>query len=195
MNNSNEEKILKIFHDTHTLIKGHFKLRNGFHSEYYFQCAQVCQYLDKVEQLVSFLIEDIIKLNVQFQTVLAPAIGGLVIGQELARQLRKRFIFVEKDNNGNLQLRRNFKININESILIVEDVITLGGRANESINIIKQKKGIPVALIALVDRSDVNKTHFDIPFTALIKKYFPIFASDNLPEYLKKLPLDKPGSY
>ena len=105
MNDS--EKILKIFRDTKALLEGHFILRSGLHSGHFFQCARVCEHLDRVEELVKMLIA---KLNPDdYDSVIAPAMGGLVLGQEVARQMKKRFIFAEKVD-GKLALRRNFKM-------------------------------------------------------------------------------------
>ena len=114
----------QIFRDTGALLDGHFVLRSGRHSRQFFQCALALQEMAVVEKLGAALAEQARALNVA--TVVAPAMGGLVIGQEVARQLGARFIFVEKDE-GKLTLRRGFKIGAGEKILIVEDVITRGG--------------------------------------------------------------------
>ncbi|MDR2844998.1 MAG: orotate phosphoribosyltransferase, partial [Puniceicoccales bacterium] len=117
--NPAQDEILQIFRDTGALLTGHFILRSGLHSAHFFQCAQVCQHLDKVSRLVELLRP---KLDgTDCDTVLAPAMGGLVIGQEVARQLGKRFIFAEKEND-KLVLRRNFKFARGERVLIAEDV-------------------------------------------------------------------------
>ena len=154
--NSENEKILDIFRETGALMEGHFILRSGLHSGHFFQCARVCEHLDRVTELVEMLVK---KLgDIECDTVIAPALGGLVLGQEVARQLKKRFIFAEKEN-GALVLRRNFKISEGEKILIVEDVITRGGRVQECIDIVKAHGGIPAGVAVLVDRSD-GKANF-----------------------------------
>ncbi len=127
-----------------------------------------------------------------FKTVLAPAMGGLVIGQEVARQTDSRFIFAEKEND-KLVMRRNFKIDAGEPVLVVEDVVTRGGRALEAINIVKNFGGIPVGLAMLVDRS-AGTTRFDIPAISLLELSFPTYSADQLPSELAKLPAIKPGS-
>ena len=128
------DKILQIFKDTGALMEGHFILRSGLHSGRFFQCARVCEHMDRVTELVEMLVK---KLDgIECDTVLAPAMGGLVLGQEVARQMKKRFIFAEKQD-GNLVLRRNFKLAQGEKVLIVEDVITRGGRVQECIDIIR----------------------------------------------------------
>ena len=113
-----EEKILDIFRKTGALMEGHFILRSGLHSGHFFQCARVCEHMDRVTELVSMLVK---KLgDIDCQTVIAPAMGGLVLGQEVARQMGKRFIFAEKKDD-KLCLRRNFQIAQGEKILIIED--------------------------------------------------------------------------
>jgi len=185
-----DEKVLDIFRKTKALLEGHFVLRSGLHSGHFFQCARVCEHLDKVEELVALLLE---KFDLKsFDTVIAPAIGGLVLGQEFARQSKKRFIFAEKVDD-KLHLRRNFKIEKDERILIVEDVITRGGRVQECIDIVHSNGGIVAGIAVLVDRSDGN-TKFDITHNALLSFSFPTYEADKLPESLKNIPASKPGS-
>ena len=155
--NSENEKILDIFRETGALMEGHFILRSGLHSGHFFQCARVCEHLDRVTELVEMLVK---KLgDIECDTVIAPALGGLVLGQEVARQLKKRFIFAEKEN-GALVLRRNFKISEGEKILIVEDVITRGGRVQECIDIVKAhgefQQGLQCLLIGATARQNLK---------------------------------------
>jgi orotate phosphoribosyltransferase len=185
-----QSEVLGIFQETGALLTGHFVLRSGLHSEHFFQCAQVCQYLDKVERLSQLLLKKV--QGVEFATVLAPAMGGLVIGQEVARQSRSRFIFAEKAD-GRLVLRRGFRLKPGEKVLVVEDVITRGGRALEAIEIVRQAGGDPVALAVMVDRSE-GKAAFDIPWFSLIQLSFPTYSPEELPPELAARPLDKPGS-
>lgn len=185
-----DSEVLKIFEDTKALLKGHFVLRSGLHSGHYFQCAQVGQHLDCVERLATLLLEKLRQFD--FQTVLAPAMGGLVLGQEVARQAKARYIFAEKED-GKLVLRRGFKIAPGERILVVEDVITRGGRAQEAIDIVNEHGGTPVGLALLVDRSE-GKAHFDVPWESLIRLSFPTYEPENLPPKLAAIPIEKPGS-
>ena len=120
-----QQEVHDIFIRTKALLQGHFVLRSGLHSAHYFQCAQVCQCLPEVERLAQLLLGKLEGL--EFQTVLAPAMGGLVIGQEVARQARARYLFAEKENNA-LVLRRGFTLAPGEPVLVVEDVVTRGGR-------------------------------------------------------------------
>ena len=128
-----DKEVITIFEETHALLKGHFILRSGLRSEYFFQCAQVCQYLDKVSRLAELSITKLKDQSVDL--VIAPAMGGLVIGQEIARQLGARFIFLEKVDD-RLALRRNFLIQPKDKVLLVEDVVTKGGRVKEAVKII-----------------------------------------------------------
>ncbi|MCH6256164.1 orotate phosphoribosyltransferase [Puniceicoccaceae bacterium K14] len=187
---STQDEVLDIFKTTKALLQGHFILRSGLRSEYFFQCAQVCQHMKEVTRLIELLLPQLADLEID--TVLAPAMGGLVVGQEVARQLDKRYIFVEKEND-KLVMRRGFKIAEGERVLIVEDVITRGGRANEAIDIVKENKGIVAGLAVLVDRSQGNAS-FNVPLFSLLELGFPTYHPDNLPNHLVDIPAIKPGS-
>ena len=186
------EEILGIFTRTRALLKGHFVLRSGLHSGHYFQCAQVCQDMDAVGRLAELLLARVRKTGLEFSTVLAPAMGGLVIGQEVARQARARYIFAEKDNNA-LVLRRGFTIAPGEPVLIAEDVVTRGGRVLECVEIIRRAGGKAAGLAMLVDRS-AGSARFDIPAVSLLELSFPTYPADALPDWLAKIPVEKPGS-
>ena len=125
-------------------------------------------------------------------TVVAPAMGGLVIGQEVARQLGLRFIFVEKEE-GHLVMRRGFKLSPAEKILVVEDVVTKGGRVQETLDIVKKLGGEPVGLALMVDRSG-GQVQFGIPLLSLLQLQVEAFPPDQLPEDLASIPVVKPGS-
>lgn len=146
--------------------------------------------MDKISRLAELLSEKLSPL--EFDTVLAPAMGGLVLGQEVARQTGKRFIFVEKED-GKLVLRRGFTMAPGEKILVIEDVITRGGRVREALDIILENKGTPVAVGVMADRSE-GKAQFEVPCTSLAAFTFPTYEPDNLPEHLKNTPAVKPGS-
>jgi orotate phosphoribosyltransferase len=187
---TNQPEILGIFTRTRALLEGHFVLRSGLHSAHYFQCAQVCQQMDAVERLAQLLVAKV--QSHVFQTVLAPAMGGLVIGQEVARQARARYIFAEKENNV-LVLRRGFTLAPGEPVLIVEDVVTRGGRVLECLEIVRQAGGVPVAVAMLVDRS-AGTARFDVPAISLLELSFPTYAPEAVPDWLAKIPVQKPGS-
>ena len=184
------DEILDIFKSCDALLHGHFVLRSGLHSEWFFQCAQLGQHMDKITRLAELLIKKIGPL--EFDTVLAPAMGGLVMGQEVARQTGKHFIFVEKED-GKLVLRRGFTIQPGEKILVIEDVITRGGRVREALDIVLENKGNPVAVGVIADRSE-GKVQFGVPCTSLAEFAFPTYEPDSLPEHLQNTPATKPGS-
>lgn len=189
MQTTNDE-VLEIFRSTGALLQGHFILRSGLRSEYFFQCAQVCQHMAEVTRLIELLKPKL--EGIEFKTVLAPAMGGLVVGQEVARQFNARYIFAEKEND-RLVLRRGFKIAPDEPVLIVEDVITRGGRAQEAVDIVKAEGGKVAGIAVLVDRSQ-GKASFDSPLVSLLEMGFPTYDPDKLPEHLKSIPAIKPGS-
>jgi orotate phosphoribosyltransferase len=187
-----QQEILDIFTRTRALLQGHFVLRSGLHSGHYFQCAQVCQQMDAVERLAELLVEKIRSSGLKFETVLAPAMGGLVIGQEVARQAKARYIFAEKENNV-LVLRRGFTLKPGEPVLIVEDVVTRGGRVLECLDIVRKAGGTPVGIAMLVDRS-AGAARFEVPAVSLLELSFPTYPADAVPEQLAKIPVQKPGS-
>jgi orotate phosphoribosyltransferase len=187
-----QQEILDIFTRTKALLSGHFVLRSGLHSGHYFQCAQVCQHMDAVERLAELLVARVRAAGLQFRTVLAPAMGGLVIGQEVARQAKARYIFAEKENNA-LVMRRGFTLAPGEPVLIVEDVVTRGGRVLECIEIVRKMGGSVAGVAMLVDRS-AGTTRFEVPAISLLELSFPTFAADALPPALAALPVQKPGS-
>src|SRR3954464_14907149 len=159
-----EPEALKIFRDSGALLEGHFILRSGLHSRQFFQCALALQQMPVVEKLGAALAGKLKSLGAV--TVVAPAMGGLVIGQEVARQLGLRFIFVEKEE-GKLVLRRGFKITPGEKILVVEDVVTKGGRAQETIDIVRANQGQIVGIAMAVDRSN-GTVNFGLPAFSLL---------------------------
>jgi orotate phosphoribosyltransferase len=185
-----EKDVLNVFRDTGALLEGHFILRSGLHSREYFQCALALQEMPVVEELGAALAKKVEKLEAV--TVIAPAIGGLVIGQEVARQLRVRFIFAEKEE-GKLVLRRGFKIEKGEKILVVEDVVTKGGRVQETMDIVYKNGGYIVGVATIVDRSN-GTVKFGMPFMSLLSLKVEAFEADKLPPDLQAIPAVKPGS-
>jgi orotate phosphoribosyltransferase len=189
---SSQKEILEIFTRTRALLTGHFVLRSGLHSGHYFQCAQVCQRMDAVERLAELLVAKILRQGWSFSTVLAPAMGGLVIGQEVARQARARYIFAEKENNV-LVMRRGFTLAPGERVLVVEDVVTRGGRVVECLDIVRKAGGEVAAVAMLVDRS-AGQARFDVPSVSLLELSFPTYPADAVPPDLARIPVEKPGS-
>jgi orotate phosphoribosyltransferase len=184
------EETLQIFRQTGALLEGHFILRSGLHSRQYFQCALALQQMPIVERLGGALAATVRGLGAA--TVIAPALGGLVIGQEVARQLGLRFIFAEKED-GKLVLRRGFRIAPDEKVLVVEDVVTKGGRVQETIDIVRGLRGIVMAVAMIVDRSN-GAVNFGVPTFSLLALRVEAFAADSLPPDLAKIQVEEPGS-
>ncbi len=184
------EEALQLFRQTGALLEGHFVLRSGLHSRQFFQCALALQQMPIVEKFGAALAAKVRSLGAV--TVVAPAMGGLVIGQEIARQLGLRFIFVEKEE-GKLVLRRGFKFAPGEQCLIVEDVVTKGGRVQETIDIVKANGGVVAGVAMLVDRSD-GTLNLGASTHSLIKLHVEAFPADKLPPDLAATPAVKPGS-
>lgn len=185
-----ESEILNIFKKSGALLTGHFLLTSGRHSANYFQCAKVLQYPEYTEMLCK-LIADKFK-TVEIDTVIAPAIGGLVVGQEVARQLNKRFIFAEREDK-KLTLRRGFTLDENEKVLVCEDVVTTGGSVFETIEIVKSKSAKVVGVGFIVDRSN-GKINFGFPQFSALKMEVVSYLPDECPLCREDIELVKPGS-
>ena len=184
------EEALDLFRATGALLEGHFVLRSGLHSRQFFQCALALQQMPIVERFGFALAERVRSLGAV--TVISPAMGGLVIGQEVARQLGLRFIFAEKEE-GKLVLRRGFKLAPGEKCLIGEDVVTKGGRVQETIEIVRQNGGSVAGVAMVVDRSG-GAVDLGVPTFSLIKLVVEAFPADQLPPDLAATPAVKPGS-
>lgn len=185
-----QDQALNIFRKSGALLEGHFILRSGLHSRQFFQCALALQHMPDVEKLGAALAAKVRPLGAV--TVIAPAMGGLVIGQEVARQLGVRFIFVEKED-GKLVLRRGFKIAAGEKLLIVEDVVTKGGRVQETLDIVRAHSGNAVGVAMVVDRSN-GAVNLGVPTFSLLAMNVETFEPDKLPADLAATPAVKPGS-
>ena len=185
------EDLLALFRQTGALLDGHFILRSGLHSRQYFQCALLLQHTDIAARVCGMLAN---KLRAMVcDAVISPALGGIIVGQEVGRSLGKRHIFVEKES-GRLVLRRGFQISPNEKFIVVEDVVTRGGRVQETIEIIRSHGGLVTAIGVIVDRSGPTKPEFDCPFVSLIEMNVETFEPNRLPPDLAKIPAVKPGS-
>lgn len=185
------EDLLALFRKTGALLDGHFVLRSGLHSRQYFQCAILLSHTDIAERVCKMLADKLRAFGCD--SVISPALGGIIVGQEVGRALSKRHIFVEKDE-GQLVLRRGFKIDNGEKFVVVEDVVTRGGRVQETIDIVRAEGGKVSAVGVIVDRSGDNKPDFGCPFINLVEMNVENFAADKLPADLTKIPVVKPGS-
>jgi orotate phosphoribosyltransferase len=185
------EDLLALFRKTGALLDGHFVLRSGLHSRQYFQCAILLQHTDIAARVCGQLADKLRDFNCD--TVISPALGGIIVGQEVGRSLGKRHIFVEKED-GKLVLRRGFQISPDEKFIVVEDVVTRGGRVQETIDIVHARGGIVSAVGVIVDRSGDKKPDFGSPFVSLVEMSVENFPANNLPPDLAKIPAVKPGS-
>jgi orotate phosphoribosyltransferase len=185
------EDLVALFRKTGALLDGHFVLRSGLHSRQYFQCALLLQNTDIAARVCAMLGDKLSAFDCD--SVISPALGGIIVGQEVARSLGKRHIFVEKEN-AKLTLRRGFKIDNREKFIVVEDVVTRGGRVQETIDIVQQHGGRVTSVGVIVDRSGKQKPDFGCPFVSLVEIEMETFPANNLPPDLAKIPAAKPGS-
>jgi orotate phosphoribosyltransferase len=185
------DDILTLFRKTGALLDGHFILRSGLHSREYFQCALLLQDTEIASKVCGWLADKLRKFDCD--AVISPALGGIIVGQEVGHSLGKRHIFVEKDE-GKLVLRRGFRISRGEKFVVVEDVVTRGGRVQETVDIVKAHGGVVLAVGVIVDRSGEAKPDFGCPFVSLVEMTVETFPADNLPPDLAEIPAVKPGS-
>ncbi len=185
------DDLLSLFRKTGALLDGHFVLRSGLHSRQFFQCALLLQHTGIAAEVCGRLAD---KLRpVECDAVISPALGGIVVGQEVGRALGKRHIFAEK-NPGGLVLRRGFQVSPNERFVVAEDVVTRGGRVQETVDIVRAHGGVVAAVGVIVDRSGGNRPDFGCPFVSLVEMNVETFAADKLPPDLSSTPPVKPGS-
>jgi orotate phosphoribosyltransferase len=185
------QSILEIFEKTGALLHGHFVLSSGLHSRQYFQCAQVLQHTEVAAQICADLAAKL--ADVACDAVISPAMGGIIVGQEVGRNLGKRHIFAEKQD-GKLVLRRGFKIAPGERFIVAEDVVTRGTKVQETIEIVKSLGGKAVAVGCMVDRSGDQTPDFGCKFVSLVKLNVETFEPDKIPPELAAIPVDRPGS-
>ena len=183
---------LKILKETNALLEGHFILSSGLHSKQYIQCAKLLSHPKKAETICSSLCEKIRRKFNKVDIVLSPALGGVVVGYEIGRQLKIETIFAERVD-GKLILRRDFKIKQNSRVLIVEDVITTGKSALECSNIVIMSKANLVGYACIIDRSS-NSVSIKDKIVSQMQFNIETFSEDEIPEDLRKIQPTKPGS-
>ena len=185
----NPDSVLTLFRETGALLEGHFRLSSGLHSNGYMQCALVLQHPVHAAALGSALA-DLVR-DLRIDVVLSPALGGLIIGHEVARGLGVRALFAERQE-GALTLRRGFALSPGERVLIVEDVVTTGGSTRETMAVARAAGAEVVGASAIINRgADVD---LGVPFRALATVSFPTWPEDQLPDWLAAIPVTKPGS-
>lgn len=184
------ESLLNLFRRSGALLEGHFRLSSGLHSGGYLQCALVLQHPPDAETLGVAIAARVKALDPQ--VVLSPALGGIVIGHEVARALGVRALFAERQN-GALALRRGFALEPGERVLVVEDVVTTGGSTKETMEVARAAGARVVGAAAIVDRSG-RRAALDVPLSALLEISLPTYAEAECPLCAQGLPLVKPGS-
>ena len=184
---------LAVLKRTNALLEGHFVLSSGLHSSKYVQCAKLLSFPHLANKICISLSKKIKKNFKKIDLILSPAMGGVIIGYEIGKLLKKETIFCERDS-GNFILRRGFLIKKNTRVLIVEDVITTGKSSLECIKLIKKSKAKLIGFACIIDRS--NKKTFKIinKIVSQVKIDVPTFTKNNQPDYLKKIPITVPGS-
>jgi orotate phosphoribosyltransferase len=184
------DQLLDLLRRSGALLEGHFRLSSGLHSSGYLQCALVLQHPQLAERLGRALADRARQLGAT--VVLSPALGGVVIGQEVGRALDVRAIFAERQD-GALTLRRGFVLADNDRVLVVEDVLTTGGSTRETIQVARSTGAHVVGAAAIVDRSG-GSAGFDVPFIALLEMSLPTYEPGNCPLCEQGIAVVKPGS-
>lgn len=189
------DRVLDLFEQTGAYLQGHFRLSSGLHSPGYLQSALVLQYPKHAELLGRKLAEALSDLTKQqpIGSVISPALGGLIVGHEVARALGVRFLFTERDADRKMSLRRGFSISPGENLIVIEDVITTGGSTREVIDIVRAMGGIAIAAGSIIDRSG-GTADLGIPRIALETLTVPVWEPERCPLCLKGEPVTKPGS-
>lgn len=185
------EDILKLLESVGAIRQGHFELSSGRHSGTYIQCALVLAHPPHAEQLGRALADRFRDLSVA--CVVSPALGGIIVGHEVARGLGVRALFVERDRSGLMALRRGFELNPGERVLVIEDVWTTGGSTRETIGVVEQEGGLAVAAGALIDRSG-GRLELNVPARALLEMDVPSFEPDECPLCRTGSAATRPGS-
>jgi orotate phosphoribosyltransferase len=188
-----EEEILAEFRAAGALLEGHFILSSGLHSPFYLQCARVLMDPMRASRLAGALAAAIPReLRSRIGIVVSPAMGGVIVGHEMGRALGIEALFVERPQ-GTFELRRGFRLEPGQQVLLVEDVVTTGLSSREAIAAIAGAGGEVIAAAALVDRS-AGAADLGVPFFPLVRLNVPVYAAADLPEALAALPAEKPGS-
>jgi len=185
-----DEAILDVFREAGALLEGHFLLTSGLHSPKYLQCALVMQDPARGERLCRALARAF--ADERIQCVVGPAMGGILVAYELARALKARTLFAERED-GKMTFRRGFAIEPGERVLLAEDVVTTGGSLREVQQLITAAGGNVVAICALVDRTSGRDAGFGMPLTSLVKVDVPTYSPEDCPLCRSGVPLQKPG--
>jgi orotate phosphoribosyltransferase len=188
--NINQDDVLNLFRQSGALLEGHFRLSSGLHSGGYLQCALVLQHPRHAEALGQALAAKLARLSAS--AVLSPALGGLIIGHEVARALGVRAIFAERQDKV-LTLRRGFSLGPDDRVIVIEDVVTTGGSTRETMAVAEASGATVVAAGAVIDRSG-GAPNLTVPFESLVTLSLPTYEPDNCPMCKAGTPVVKPGS-
>ena len=187
------KKSLDILRKTDALLEGHFVLSSGLHSSKYIQCAKLLSFPSKAEEICKSLATKIRKKFKKIDLILAPAMGGIIIGYEIGKLLKKETIFCERVK-GKFTLRRGFKIKAKSRVLIIEDVITTGKSSMECVKLIEKAKAKSIGFATIIDRSSKKSLKIKKKIISHIKIKIPTYKFNQLPKDLKFIPITKPGS-
>ena len=187
------KKSLDILKKTNALLEGHFVLSSGLHSSKYIQCAKLLSYPHLAEKICKSLAKKISKNFKNFDLILAPAMGGIIIGYEIGRILKKETIFCERVK-GRFSLRRGFQIRKGSKVIIIEDVITTGKSSMECVKLIKENKAKLIGFASIIDRSTKQSLRIKKKIISHLKINVPTYKKNKLPKELKLIPLTTPGS-
>ncbi len=187
------KKSLNILKKTNALLEGHFVLSSGLHSSKYIQCAKLLSFPNLADKICKSLANKIKKKFKKIDLILAPAMGGVIIGYEIGKLLKKETIFCERVN-GKFTLRRGFNIKKGARVLIIEDVITTGKSSLECVKLIKKSKAKLIGFASIIDRSTKQSLKIKTGITSHLKIDVPTFKTNKLPPELKSIPITTPGS-
>ena len=187
------KKSLNILRKTDALLEGHFVLSSGLHSSKYIQCAKLLSHPHLAEEICKSLASKIKKNFSKFDLILSPAMGGIIIGYEIGRILKKETIFCERVR-GKFALRRGFKIKKGSKVLIIEDVITTGKSSIECVKLIKKAKAKLIGFASIIDRSNKRNLKIKSKIISHLKIDVPVFKKKQIPNSLKLIPITTPGS-
>ncbi len=187
------KKSLNILKKTNALLEGHFVLSSGLHSSKYIQCAKLLSFPNLADKICKSLANKIKKKFKKIDLILAPAMGGIIIGYEIGKLLKKETIFCERVN-GKFTLRRGFNIKKGARVLIIEDVITTGKSSLECVKLIKKSKAKLIGFASIIDRSTKQSLKIKTVITSHLRIEVPTYKSNKLPPELKSIPITTPGS-
>ena len=187
------KKSLNILKKTNALLEGHFVLSSGLHSSKYIQCAKLLSYPNLADKICKSLANKIKKKFKKIDLILAPAMGGVIIGYEIGKLLKKETIFCERVD-GKFTLRRGFNIKKGARVLIIEDVITTGKSSLECVKLIKKSKAKLIGFASIIDRSTKQSLKINTEITSHLKIDVPTYKENKLPPELKSIPITTPGS-